>query len=122
MFQYCLAKKSKNISNSAKVIQFPLSLYFAATSHRFQGQTVYKPNKSASDFRTVFQAAQSYVMLSRVETLNQLFIIESLPDSKFYAFEHALKELNQLESVCINRNPTSWEKICVGKLLFILFR
>ena len=38
MFQYSLAKKSKSVSSFAKVIQFPLSLCFAATCHRFQGQ------------------------------------------------------------------------------------
>ena len=51
LFQYSLAKKSQRVSNMAKVIQFPLSLCFAATSHRFQGQTVYKPNKTVNDFR-----------------------------------------------------------------------
>ena len=69
MFQYSLAKRSKNVANTAKVIQYPLALCFAATAHRFQGQTVHKPKKVAMDFRTVFQAAQSYVMLSRVQAL-----------------------------------------------------
>ena len=98
------------MSNMAKVIQFPLSLCFAATSHRFQGQTVYKPNKTVNDFRTVFQAAQGYVMLSRVETLDQLFILGELPDSKFYANNHALEELARLERVSVNRNPPVWQK------------
>ena len=71
MFQDTLAKKSKNVANTAKVIQFPMSLCFSATSHHFQGQTIYKPNTSANDFRTVFEAAQSYVMLSRVQALSQ---------------------------------------------------
>ena len=110
MFQYSLAKKSKNVANTAKVIQFPLSLCFAATSHRFQGQTVYKPNKVACDFNTIFQAAQGYVMLSRVQTLQQLFIIDSLPLDKFYAAPQALTELERLESVSVNRNPPTWEQ------------
>ena len=45
MFQYSLARKSKVVANTAKVIQFPLSLCIAATAHKFQGQTVYKPTK-----------------------------------------------------------------------------
>ena len=94
----------------AKVIQFPLSLCFAATSHRFQGQTVYKPNKTVNDFRTVFQAAQGYVMLSRVETMDQLFVLGDLPDNKFYANNHALEELARLRSVCVNKNPPVWQK------------
>ena len=54
MFQYSLAKKSKKVSSTAKVIQFPISLCFAATSHKFQGQTVRKPHKLAANFKTVF--------------------------------------------------------------------
>ena len=110
MFQYSLAKRSKVVANAAKVIQFPLSLCFAATAHRFQGQTVYKPNKSVCDFRTVFQAAQSYVMLSRVESLHQLFILGSLPDNKFYASHQALTELERLNKVSVNNNPPVWEQ------------
>ena len=116
MFQYSLAKKTKRVSNTAKVIQFPLSLCFAATSHRFQGQTVRKPNTLAVDFRTVFEAAQSYVMLSRVETISQLFIIDSLPDNKFYASLKALSELERLENVSINKNPQIWDKLKEGSL------
>ena len=111
MFQYSLAKRSKNVANTAKVIQFPLRLCFAATSHGFQGQTVYKPNKSANDFCSVFEAAQSYVMLSRVQALSQLFIIGRLPDNKFYASPKALKELERLNSISVNNNPPVWEQI-----------
>ena len=110
MFQYSLAKKSKAVSSFAKVMQFPLSLCFAATCHRFQGQTVYEPNKTVNDFRTVFQAAQGYVMLSRVESLNQLFILGDPPDNKFYANHQALEELERLDRVSINRNKPIWEQ------------
>ena len=110
MFQYSLAKRSKNVANTAKVIQFPLCLCFAATAHKFQGQTVLKPTKTAMDFRTVFQAAQSYVMLSRVQSLSQLYIIGSLPNGKFYADQQALTELKRLNEVSVNRNPPLWEQ------------
>ena len=115
MFQYSLAKRSKNIANTAKVIQYPLSLCFAATAHRFQGQTVHKPNKISMDFRSVFQAAQSYVMLSRVQALSQLFIIDSLPEDKFYASHQALEELQRLNQVSVNRNPPPWEQVLQGR-------
>ena len=116
MFQYSLAKRSKNVANTAKVIQFPLSLCFAATAHRFQGQTFHKPKKVAMDFRTVFQAAQSYVMLSRVQALSQLLIIDSLPQDKFYASHQALEELKRLNKVSVNSNPPSWERHLHGSL------
>jgi hypothetical protein len=96
------------VSNTAKVFQFPLSLCFSATA---QGQTIHKPNTLAADFRTVFQPAQSYVMLSRVQTLSQLFIIHSLPSSKFYTSSKALAELKRLQKVSVNMKPPSWERL-----------
>ena len=110
MFQYSLAKNPKKVSSTAKVVQFPLSLCFAATAHKFQGQTIHKPNKLAADFRTVFEAAQAYVMLSRVQTISQLFVIDSLPEQKFYASQKALSELERLEKVSVNKNPPLWEQ------------
>ena len=108
IFQYSLAKKSKNVGNTAKVVQFRLSLCFAATSHRFQGQTIYKPNKVACEFETIFQAAQGYVMLSRVQCLDQLLIIDSLPVDKLYASQKALDEVKRMEHVSLNVNPSPW--------------
>ena len=110
IFKYSIAKRSKVVANTAKVVQFPLRLCFAATAHGFQGQTVYKPTKCACDFRTVFEAAQSYVMLSRVEALNQLYIIGHLPDEKFYASGKALRELERMDRISVNRNPPKWEQ------------
>ena len=109
-FQYSLAKRTTTVSNTAKVIQFPLSLCFAATSHKFQGQTIHKPNKSVHDLRTVFQAAQTYTMLSRVQNIDQVFILGSLPKNKFYADSQALEELERLHSVSVNKNPPIWEQ------------
>ena len=110
-FQYSLAKRTTTVSNTAKVIQFPLCLCFAATSHKFQGQTIRKPNKCVADLRTVFQAAQTYTILSRVENIDQLFILGSLPRNKFYADMHALDELERLDKVSVNKNPTVWEQV-----------
>ena len=109
-FQYSLAKRSSAASNTAKVYQFPLSLCFAATSHKFQGQTIVKPNKAADDLRSVFQAAQTYTILSRTQSIQQVFIIGSLPESKFYADHKALQELERLEIVSCNTNPPLWEQ------------
>ena len=109
MYQYSLGKKKTSVSNSARVIQFPLKLCFATTSHKFQGQTVVKPNKIAVDLRSVFRPAMAYVMLSRVQELGQLSIIGSLPVSKIYADPNALEELNRLNKISMNKNPSKWE-------------
>ena len=68
-----------------------------------------KPKKLAVDLKTVFAAAQAYVMLSRVQAIEQLFILRALPKDKFYADGKALEELNRLNSISINSNPPLWE-------------
>ena len=110
MFQYSLGRKNSKASNTAKIVQFPVKLCFATTSHKFQGQTVVKPKKLAVDLKTVFAAAQAYVMLSRVQSIEQLFILKSLPKEKFYADGKALEELNRLDGISVNRNPPLWEQ------------
>ena len=75
-FSYSLNRKGKGTNASATAIQFPLKLAFAATSHKVQGQTVKKPNNLVVDLQTVREPAQAYVILSRVQALSQIFILE----------------------------------------------
>ena len=110
MFSYTMSKKSTRGSNTAKVYQFPIVVCFAATAHKFQGQTIVKPNKVAIDLRTVFQAAMAYVMLSRIQHISQLYIIGEVPTEKLYACRRALEELERLNRISRNNNPSDWEK------------
>ena len=75
-FNFSLSKSKKNVVSTARVIQFPVKLAFAATAHKIQGQTIKKPQKVVVDLRSVFQPAMAYVMLSRVESIEQLYILE----------------------------------------------
>ena len=60
-----------------------------------------KPNKLAADLRTVFEDAMAYVMLSRVQAIEQLFIVGSLPENKFRVSFRCLEELDRLKKeVC----------------------
>ena len=54
------------------------------------------------DLRSVREAAQSYVMMSRVENLPQLSILGKLPAEKIYPNPIAVEELKRLEKVSIN--------------------
>ena len=47
-------------------------------------------------------------MLSRVQSLEQLFILNDVPSNKLYANAKALLEVESLESRSINKNPTTW--------------
>ena len=69
-----------------------------------QGATVPKPNSLIVDLRHVMEPAQAYVILSRVEEVNQLFIIEEIPKAKIIPSplaieEHARSSLNNAESL-----------------------
>ena len=62
------------------------------------------------DLRTVMEAAQAYVMLSCVQALNQLVILESVPAHKIYASYDAMQELKRMELQAIN-NEKTWKKV-----------
>ena len=101
-FHYSLSKKKTAAVSNAIAIQFPLRLAFSATAHKIQGYTVKKPNHLVIDLRGVREAAQAYVMLSRVQALNQLIILNYVCAHKIYANEQALKEHSRLTHVAIN--------------------
>ena len=48
-------------------------------------------------------------MLSRVQELEQLYILEKLPKDKIYANHSAMEEIDRLIKVSRNMNPTEWE-------------
>ena len=102
MFQYCLTRKASLVSNCAKVVQFPIVLCFSTTAHK--GQTIVKPLKFVVDIRTVFESAQAYVMMSRVQCLEQLFILENFPTKKIYASIKAINEVERMENISVNRH------------------
>ena len=49
------------------------------------------------DLRSVFEGAQAYVMLSRIKELDQLYILEELPENKIYPIQKALEEIRRIE-------------------------
>ena len=108
--KYSTSGKSNGASNVATVQQFPLILSFASTTHKIQGQTIVAPRKAAVDLRSVFGPSQAYVMLGRVQKKDQLHIIGSLPENKFYVDKNALEQLGSMKQKSINENPPLWEK------------
>ena len=109
--QYTLRKRSGEAGATATVIQFPVKLAFAMTSHKVQGQTIQMPTKVVLDLNSVFEDAQAYVMLSRVQQLEQIYILNSLDQSKIRTSRIALQELHRMQSISLNANPTPWQRL-----------
>ena len=104
-FQYSLSRKGNQASATAIALQFPLKLAFAATAHKVQGMTVKKPNYLVVDLRTVREAAQAYVILSRVQALSQLFILVAVSAHKIKASGDAMIELERMKEVSLGYRP-----------------
>ena len=56
------------------------------------------------------EAAQGYVMLSRVQTLNQLYILEDVCAKKLYASTIAMNEVEIMKTLSLNKH-VSWKLI-----------
>ena len=97
-----LSKKKTSASSTATAIQFPIRLAYAATAHKIQGHTVKKPHSLVVDLETWLQPAMAYVMLSRIQTLSQLFIVGSIPVTKIRPWMQALAELERMNSIALN--------------------
>ena len=107
-YQYSLRKKSGDAGAKANVIQFPVTLAFAITAHKIQGQTIPYPTKVVLDLNSIFEDAQAHVMLSRVQQLDQIFILESLDERTIRTSQIGLGELYRIHNQSINKNPTPW--------------
>ena len=66
--------------------------------------------KVALDISSIFDEGQAHVMLSRVEELDQVYILDKLPENKIYASAKALKEVNEMNKRSINQNPIPWNR------------
>ena len=82
--------------------QFPLKLSFACTAHKIQGSTITDPNKVIIDLRSVKEAAMGYVMFSRPQRLDQVYIFEKFESSKIFPSDSAMKELERLNIEALN--------------------
>ena len=83
---------------------------YSITGHKSQGMTVRDPRVLVTDLRTVFTDALCYVISSRIESIEQIFFIHSLPRKKFKCSTVVLEEIERLEDISINNNPAAWFK------------
>ena len=102
--------KKRETAAQAVLIQFPLKLAHAITTHKIQGGTIPKPMKVVLDIESCFDAAMAYVMLSRVQEILQIFILEKLTPTKIRPNQKALGELLAMNERSINKNPPPWSQ------------
>ena len=95
-FAFGQSKKAYSTSSQATALQFPLKLAWAITAHKIQGQTIKKPNMLIADLSRVFEAAQAYVILSRIQDLNQLVLLGDVFSEKIYPSSQAIAELENM--------------------------
>ena len=145
-FEYNLGKIVKRHAAKSKVIQFPMDLAWAITAHKCQGMTIKPPKKLVADLDSIFETwdkrtqkkepapGMAYVMLGRVQNINQLILRWSYdpnpkPDAeserkrlqnnekaarKIKANAEALEEALKLKKKALNnpknRNKNAWLK------------
>jgi hypothetical protein len=108
-FSYSIGKSTKDHIASAQIIQFPLKLAWALTCHKVQGQTIKKPYKMVSDLATIFQANQAYVVLSRVQSIEQIYFTRC-PTKKIYCSDICRKKCEQIKQISLNETSSPWGK------------
>ena len=94
-FEYTLGDPRKDHVVKAKVVQFPLKQAAAINVHKTQGINVKAPTALVGDMESCFQPAMAYVMLSRIQNINQLYL-KSFAPKWLKAWPPALKEAKKI--------------------------
>ena len=106
-FSHSLGKATKQHAAQQSLIQFPLTLAWALTAHKCQGQTIRDPIPLVADLDSVFSAGQAYVILGRIQNIDQLFLL-SFSAKKIMVDERALKEANRIRDRALNNALNQW--------------
>ena len=69
-----LSRKGYGHAMRAKIIQFPLKLFYASTAHKMQGQTIKAGSKVIIHWHQNMTKGMAYVMLGRCERLEDIYI------------------------------------------------
>ena len=82
--------------------------------------TVKKPNCLVVDLRGKMEAAMAYMMISRVQELNQLFILGFLPENKIFPSPDALDEISRMNNVSINNGMKQRKPLIASNNIYSL--
>ena len=97
-------------TSRAKLLQFPLSLSYAQTCHRMQGQTVKAETKVNIHWTNGMQNGMAYVMLGRSVRRQDIYISGKLDPSQIRCDPDALEESKRLSKEFDDREAELAEK------------
>ena len=82
---------------TVSVLQYPITLAWGNTAHRMQGQTVKQGTKMVIHWSKRLQPSMAFVMLSRSETPDDIYITGTLDPKKIRCNKKALEQTNSLK-------------------------
>ena len=94
----------------ASVLQFPLTLAWAMTAHKMQGQTVFHPQILLADLQSMFGTNMAYVVCSRVQFFEQLYFTRAFKDTKIATCKISKAKCHELGMKSINNHPKCWSQ------------
>lgn len=107
-FTYKIGSSKKTHEAKATIEQFPFKLAWAVTAHKCQGQTIKAPTKIVCDLASIWGPNQAYVMLSRVQKLEQLHIV-NFDLQKIYCSKECQAKVQEINSKS-EEQTTCWYK------------
>ena len=110
-FTYSIGGASKNHTVSVQITQFPMKLAWGVTAHKFQGQTVKKPDPVVIHIDTCWGQSLGYVMLGRPECISQVYLTAKIEDCREYPFRvdaKAAEEAKYISDNAINNVEDTW--------------
>ena len=109
-YTYAIGKSIRNHSAMASVLQFPLTLAWAMTAHKMQGQTVFHPQILLADLQSMFGTNMAYVVCSRVQFFEQLYFTRAFKDTKIATCKISKAKCHELGMKSINNHPKCWSQ------------
>lgn len=107
MFDYSKDSNDKVNKNAiASFIQVPLKLAYAITIHKSQGQTYDAVNLQPE----IFEAGQLYVALSRVKSLDKLYLIQPLTPRMVWTNNEVTAFYHKITHQVISQTPNAGDE------------
>ena len=99
-FDKPLGSAKKGHATTIKITQFPLKQAAAINVHKTQGLNVKAPTPLVADMDSCFEPAMPYVMLSRIQKMDQLYLI-SFNTKWMKPWPEALVEANKIKEASL---------------------